>query len=252
LRDVDGLNGMRPWILVLLLLTFLTLALGISPSFHECVQKEGTANSEEQNEQGIPALFPKVIRSYAICSGEFATNKADAIIAAFTIIVALATIFLWDATRDLVRGSEETARRQLRAYMGIEKYTISNVSPDMKTCVDLTVRNYGQTPAYDVDFLVAQEIGNPNSILADLPQREERLVIDPGATFTATCLAEHSLTQAQFDGIKANIAPVIVYGVIKYRDAFGGRQRREFRLQHGGRYVGTSRMILSKKGNKAT
>lgn len=34
------------------------------------------------------------------------------------ILLAVATVLLWIATRELVRGAEKTAERQLRAYIG--------------------------------------------------------------------------------------------------------------------------------------
>jgi hypothetical protein len=37
-------------------------------------------------------------------------------VAAFTVVVALATAALYKATRDLVKGAEVTAERQMRAY----------------------------------------------------------------------------------------------------------------------------------------
>lgn len=45
----------------------------------------------------------------------------DRTIAAFTIVLAFSTIFLWLSTRRLVIGSEETAKRQLRAYLSYSR-----------------------------------------------------------------------------------------------------------------------------------
>src|SRR5215207_3972459 len=49
---------------------------------------------------------------------------------------------LWVATRSLVRGAEDTAARQLRAYVVVEPGAIFEIQP--------IIVNAGQTPAYEV------------------------------------------------------------------------------------------------------
>jgi hypothetical protein len=57
-----------------------------------------------------------------------------------TLIVAGATIYLYMATKDLVKSGENTAKRQLRAYLSFH----CNVYDGH---IRFTVLNYGQTPA---------------------------------------------------------------------------------------------------------
>src|SRR5258706_6905725 len=72
-------------------------------------------------------------------------------IAAFTVILAFATAFLWGATRQLVKGADDTAKRQLRAYVFVDSVNVANVvegsgPPESR----VIIKNFGQTPAYQV------------------------------------------------------------------------------------------------------
>jgi hypothetical protein len=48
---------------------------------------------------------------------EAVTAAATVVLAILTLTLALGTFGLWLATRRLVRGAEDTAERQLRAYV---------------------------------------------------------------------------------------------------------------------------------------
>jgi hypothetical protein len=48
---------------------------------------------------------------------EAVTAAGTTALAFLTLVLAVGTFFLWLATRRLVRGSEKTARAQLRAYV---------------------------------------------------------------------------------------------------------------------------------------
>jgi hypothetical protein len=96
---------------------------------------------------------------YWDCLGPFTHENHGPITAVFTVLLGLATIFLWLATRDLVDGAERTSRRQLRAY--VFPHTVDaadrghlgdNINDALKGYVGsvTTIRNSGQTPAYDL------------------------------------------------------------------------------------------------------
>lgn len=64
------------------------------------------------------------------------------------ILLAFFTLGLWMATAQLVRGSERTAKRQLRAYVGVERAPVEPQVGAIK--IALEIKNTGQTPAYQV------------------------------------------------------------------------------------------------------
>jgi hypothetical protein len=73
-------------------------------------------------------------------------------VATFTGLLFFATLALWLSTRDLVNDAKDTAKRQLRAYVSIEKifFKKSSASPLASTTdkLNIIVKNYGQSPAY--------------------------------------------------------------------------------------------------------
>lgn len=138
-----------PWILALLFLAAVLWVVESSEVFQTCVQKK----QAEGASQHFDSDFSKIIFIYRGCVGGFVHNSAEAIIAVFTVILALATIFLWGATRDLVVDAREEIRIIQRAYLnilpaGIEPYT-SNVA---KLACDFFIYNAGNLPATKVSW----------------------------------------------------------------------------------------------------
>jgi hypothetical protein len=71
-------------------------------------------------------------------------------IAIFTILLGIFTVILAGATQALVRGAERTERRQLRAYLHNLKGTVRGIEVDKIPYVEVDIKNFGQTPAYNV------------------------------------------------------------------------------------------------------
>jgi hypothetical protein len=73
----------------------------------------------------------------------------DSLLVAVTSLLFFATLALWLATRRLVKGAEQTAERQLRAYV----WAITENSPSLDADPFETrthINNAGATPAYKV------------------------------------------------------------------------------------------------------
>ncbi|MGH6848084.1 MAG: hypothetical protein ACREC0_11800 [Methylocella sp.] len=68
---------------------------------------------------------------------------------AATIVLSLFTAALWWSTRRLVKGAEETAKRQLRAYVLVASAKLDLPKPDTKEA-HMSFKNFGQTPAYNL------------------------------------------------------------------------------------------------------
>src|SRR5450631_2653183 len=62
-------------------------------------------------------------------------------------LLFLATVALAVTTWLLVRGAENTAERQLRAYIFPDGVIIANIQPSPE--ITVTLKNSGQTPAHD-------------------------------------------------------------------------------------------------------
>ena len=111
------------WLALILVLVAAVLIVSTSPSFQICVNSGYSDSGKQPFKENITA-FCVLIDVYRDCTGGFVHTFADQIIALFTVILAASTIALWASTARLVRGTEDTAERQLRAYVGIEKLEI--------------------------------------------------------------------------------------------------------------------------------
>jgi hypothetical protein len=71
------------------------------------------------------------------------------IMGAFTFVLAIATPFLYLATRALVKGGEKNAERQLRAYVLVTgKGLVEQSAEEERLIHQFEIRNTGLTPAY--------------------------------------------------------------------------------------------------------
>jgi hypothetical protein len=95
---------LRAWILSFVVLAVIWSIVNTSQPFQECINETYYNPATENFEESIPS-FSFAFGVYRDCLGAFTHDNAEAIIAAFTIILALSTIFLWVATRDLVTGT---------------------------------------------------------------------------------------------------------------------------------------------------
>jgi hypothetical protein len=110
------------------------------------------------------------------------TAVSTIVIALFTVILAVSTWKLFSSTERLVTGADDTARRQLRAYLGVGAEDLAFDTPGendpkyvpfdpakpvigeiFKDFIAVKVRNFGQTPAHDVVVFSYLYVGPPSS-----------------------------------------------------------------------------------------
>jgi hypothetical protein len=244
---------LRAWVFFAILLLFGALLVGTAPSFQTCL-KEGapqatTPTSEPQNHgtNYFVAMSPRG------CLGRFFTENREDIIAAFALILALSTIFLWFATRDLVAGTAAFSKMQLRAYLGPSETFITGVEAGERPLVDCTVRNFGQTPAHRASYWAETKVLDSTDRFEPGRLENGERTVNPGRDeFTIKSRLAEPLTQEDLSKIKLGTSAIYFYGAITYRDAFGRSRKTQFRYQYGGaRVFGTEDMVLSPKGNRA-
>jgi hypothetical protein len=245
----------RAWIVSGAFLLAVGWIISSSKPFEGCIEKEYREGAAENLEKGIS----QVASSFAVyrdCLGHFTHDNAEAIIAAFTILIALATIFLWAATRDLVRSAEKTAERQLRAYVGLSEVTIENMTQlfarqDFE--VHFVLTNNGQTPAYNV--ISYGEVAVASAINPELPAptgTPHMTTIGPGVS-NHKWLHKTPLTSAEIAGIQNGSMCLYAYVDYRYKDAFGKTRNTRCRTEIGGRagWRPTGAMANSAEGNYA-
>ena len=244
---------LRAWVFFGVLLLLGLLVMGSSPSFQACLSEQPPQDSSSQSQ--IHGTSYVVAMSPRGCLGRFFGENRDDIIAGFAVILALSTIFLWLATRDLVAGAQSAARMQLRAYLGPSEIFVTGVAAGERPVVESTIRNFGQSPAYRVSYWAETKVLDPRiDRFERVPSDAGDRTVNPGRDgFMIKSRLADPLTEEQMSKIRLGTASIYFYGVISYRDAFGRRRKTQFRFQHGGaRLAGTEDLSISPKGNRAS
>lgn len=70
-------------------------------------------------------------------------------LAAFTVVLAFATTFLYLATKNLVEGADRNAAKQLRAYVFIAGGQVILDEANGRISASISLKNFGQTPGYE-------------------------------------------------------------------------------------------------------
>jgi hypothetical protein len=190
-------------------------------------------HSEEEGSEFWPALFG------------YRLKVTDTLIAAFTGLLFFATVALWSATRRLVSGAEQTAERQLRAYVFVEDGLIKGfrgitAKPPLQMApggnwtfiIQVDIKHYGQTPAhhlttwFDADIRAA---GEPR--FTGAAQLKERSPLGPGSIRRA--IPTKTLTPEQVEAVRKGDSIFWVWGRAEYVDVFGNMRWLEFWCRNG-------------------
>jgi hypothetical protein len=203
---------------------------------------------------------------------EYVINPAT-ITAYATMAIAWFTLTLKKATDSLRAGGdqqlahlENTAERQLRAYVFAGSAIISHLEDDGGVPeAQVFIKNVGQTPAYKVasvaGFAASIYPAPPDLNLiitdAELGQAHTRTDMGPGQTEIAIASPRprlnRPLTEQERDELARGEAVIHVYGRISYRDIFGREQHTSYRFMVGGSVgVRGGRMVGCAEGNEAS
>ena len=152
-------------------------------------------------------------------------------IAAFTVVLGLATAALWKATRDLVNEGRSSSQRELRAYPGIVGGTISIEGHRLQIAIE--IKNNSPTPAYKFRPAIVHEIcgTDKNEGFKEPIRKDTEWDMIPG-TLT-TLRTEEELSGVTINELAQKRQLVIISGRVDYVDAFGKSQHIEFRYRNG-------------------
>jgi hypothetical protein len=224
----------RAWIFAALVVGASILIVEGSKTFQECI--DSTKNKE--GEYGTQEGAAKIAKIYSIrrdCLGAFLHKNGEAITAAFTIVLALSTIALWLSTRELwrvtdstLRHSEDTARKQLRAYISAEPDGVIDFNPADQVVARVRFQNTGSVFAKNVrTFLNRQLSDNGDLPETALPIDEAKIsgdnVIAPNANILyATEAIRKSEIAINRDAAerRGRSYYLYVWGVVQYNDGF--------------------------------
>lgn len=164
-----------------------------------------------------------------------------------------------EATRIAAGAAEQTvitmnltARRDLRAYVAVSKSSIEHMDENGHPRANLTIKNFGKTPAYR--FAVSANI---NFVPPGDEPREPKEPIGvvghlaPGGEFEVVVEADWLLNTAWRYQVMNKTAAVFVYGLIRYIDTFGKPRFTRFRVMtDGGRSVPVGCLVSCATGNE--
>lgn len=231
-------------------------------------QHTNTDNRDTQPPQRGTEVAPVVVRiSLAQLQQLIAAQKTehhqqepapDWWMIGLTGLVAAATILLWLATKDLVKGAERTAERQLRAYLTVRQGKIKEEEVVGGWWLEWQpqITNVGQTPAYDVRLIgTADILPDPlpegKDLAKDLKGRVDaspstggsRSSIGAGQDLWPDFNPGGPISDAQLRELRDRLGTgFYVWGTVIYRDVFQKERRTNFGVvavwDAGGKPVG--------------
>jgi hypothetical protein len=131
-----------------------------------------------------------------------------------------------------------TARRQLRAYVGVASASqVPSLAAGQKQVWGVSVTGYGQTPAFNLRCWGNVIIGGyPLATPLPVPQFQADIrPINPGQTVSIRLDTDNPLTAAEEQEIRAGTRYLYLYGEISYSDIFSKRRKTAFRYRYGGK-----------------
>jgi hypothetical protein len=156
--------------------------------------------------------------------------------------VAIGTLLQFSALVAIIR----TTRSQLRAYVFVYQSEISDISSDKNLTIKVVVKNFGQTPAYNVIIYWGIDIA-AFPLVDELPRasiEHAKMNLGPGGEQILNFRSDEPINVEQRARITQKIAAVYIHGEIKYADAFKIQRFTNFRLYKGG-HAGVSGPELS-------
>jgi hypothetical protein len=219
----------------LALFGFLAFQSGVATNNNPRKQStESSATNEHKSENPFKRLW------------EWTTHDPVAfytsLLVLFTAILGGSTVALWWSTRRLVRGAEETAQRQLRAYVGVTvpDSQLRHPDPSLQSSdpsifkMVLEIKNSGQTPAYDTitrytTMLLDHPVAADYDFFRPIGVNPSTVVLNPNACIRSES-TPHPLSASEVEEMKDPNSKrrLYTFGEITYRDAFNTGRHTHF------------------------
>jgi hypothetical protein len=137
-----------------------------------------------------------------------------------------------------VEISEDTAERQLRAYVIATAGQITSFNIGEQATCGIRLENKGQTPAYEVvqtrlalEFL---EVTDNPPLGQSSPPRRAPVVLGPNCHVPVAVHTKERMTIAQREAVFGRKAVLHAFGTVEYIDAFKKRRTTKFSFMFGG------------------
>jgi len=161
------------------------------------------------------------------------------------------------AAMEGVITAQDTAQRQLRAYVHVAAGDINFPSPGFPEA-EIVIKNSGQTPAYHVRHWIHMWIAeHPLKVTLPIPSHDFQMATDvlaPGAM--SIMPIEKGGGPVPVESIRllgTAEGTIYIYGMITYKDVFGIERYTKYRLMYGGQGpVAPGKLKPDSDGNEAT
>jgi hypothetical protein len=203
-------------------------AIGQSEHFHNCIDNAQYKAAQETKQKKLSDV-PITLLMRERCWGDYVDRYGNGIIAVFTIVLAGSTIGLWFVTNRTLAHAENTAKKQLRAYISVSADCVDRYNPDRPLAPSgqqLTgffwVRNVGNIPAKNVSIFSTIEWAKAGdrAIFKPKPVAESKTVLQPRGEMRFG--SQHRLNIDEIEGGFGEWKGYIyVWGVVTYTDEFG-------------------------------
>ncbi len=184
-------------------------------------------------------------------------NASNTFMVIFTAILAICTYGLWRETKKIVEVTEQTSKRQLRAYVAARLADGEKLFLDENNClsVPLIIENHGQTPAHNFRKSTFVNIFKfPIENVLDPPEYEGGSVncLFPSQKTRMYPTLPRPLNNSEINSIKNKEGCFCVWGYLEYVDIFGTIQTSEFRMYSTGNDLERGELAYCEEGNNAT
>lgn len=148
-------------------------------------------------------------------------------IAVFTAVLTIFTGILAWTTWKLVRGAEDTAERQLRAYVSVEVGAAISFRVGEIIRIGMLMKNHGQTPAYKIAHhglvaLIANPLPAEFRIRPPADLNPSAGTLHPDQDTRAISSSRAPLSREEFEMLTSTESVrAYILGVATYQDIFG-------------------------------
>src|ERR1044072_8093608 len=157
--------------------------------------------------------------------------KGTVAIAAFTLLLILATILLY-------WGGEKNSRTQLRAYLSVTPMWLFlfNRNTPRPIFIEAVIRNHRQSPAHGIRNIYEIGVFPPNFQTPEhaTQQRDAEGTAFPGIDLSVRFFDNKTFSQQEMTDVLAGTRLIFVWGTVTYRDIFRHRWQTDFSAHVGG------------------
>jgi hypothetical protein len=186
----------------------------------------------------IGLAFGKIGQSIDVISA-LITATATIAIARYTYTLKRSTDRLWDAGERQLSHLKESAEQQLGAYVGVSERQIISHDGGNTFVAEISIKNSGQTPAYQVKHCIDADVRDRLSRVAQTFPLSARLpqewVMAPGATWKL--VKDIAIGGPSGAGFIAKQRDIFAWGRVDYVDVFDKPQHLLFRFRSSERLM---------------